>query len=145
VRHLDRDYTLAGRPEDALLRIAAAVAGIREATARRDGPSRLLIREEWRPVWTYVVAVVLFPIGLLALMIKREATLAADASPTAEGTAVRLHGRGHEVVCDAVLAVLAAERTLLVEVTADARAAQETQRQQRQTEFGDGAAAEAEV
>ena len=109
VRHLDRDYVLAVDTDEALVRLAAGTAGIREATARRDGPSRLVIREEWRPLWTYVVAVVLFPIGLLALLIKREALLVADASANPEGTLIRLQGKGHEVVCDAVLASLAAE------------------------------------
>ena len=57
-------------------------------------------------MWTYVVAILLFPIGLLALLIKREALLFADASASAEGTRLRLHGRGHEVVCDGILATL---------------------------------------
>jgi hypothetical protein len=106
VRHLDRDFVLPDDVDDALIRLAAGVAGIREATAKRDGASRLVIREEWRPMWTYVVAILLFPIGLLALLIKREALLFADASASAEGTRLRLHGRGHEVVCDGVLATL---------------------------------------
>jgi len=109
VRSLDREYALPGAPDDALLVLAVGVAGIREATARRDGESRLVIRETWRPLWTYVVAVVFFPIGLLALLVKREAVLLADASSTPAGTTVRVHGRGHEAVCDAVLAALAAE------------------------------------
>jgi hypothetical protein len=52
------------------------------------------------------VAILLFPFGLLALLIKREALLFADASTSSEGTRLRLHGRGHEVVCDRVLATL---------------------------------------
>lgn len=107
MRHLDRDYVLPIPPDEALLRLAASVAGVREATARRGGNSQLVIREAWRPLWTYVVAVVLFPIGLLALLIQREAVLLADTAPAPEGTTIRLHGRGHEVVCDAVLATLA--------------------------------------
>jgi hypothetical protein len=111
VRYLDLDYVLPDDVDDALIRLAAGVAGIREATAKREGASRLVIREEWRPMWTYVVAILLFPIGLVALLIKREALLLADASASAEGTRLRLHGRGHEVVCDGVLATLAAMAT----------------------------------
>jgi hypothetical protein len=106
VRHLDRDYVLPGVTEDALIRLAAGVAGIREATAQRDGESRLLIREVWRPRWTYLVAVLFFPIGLLALLIKSEARLVAEVAATPDGARIHLHGRGHEVVCDAVLATL---------------------------------------
>jgi hypothetical protein len=57
-------------------------------------------------MWTYLIAVILFPIGLLALLIKRDATLVADAAPASDGTNLRLHGKGHEVVCDSVLATL---------------------------------------
>ena len=106
MRYLDRDYFVPEDPEHALIRVAAGVAGIREATAHREGPARLIVREVWRPMWTYVIAVFLFPIGLLALMIKRDATLIADAAPAAGGTNLRLHGQGHEVVCDSVLATL---------------------------------------
>lgn len=111
MRHLDRDYELPDEVDDALIRIAAGVAGIREATAKREGASRLVIREEWRPMWTYIVAVFIFPIGLLALLVKREALLFADASARGAGTLLRLHGRGHEVVCDGVLATLGAMAT----------------------------------
>jgi hypothetical protein len=106
MRHLDRDYVVPGDPDDALIRLSAAVAGVREATATRDDSSRLLIREVWRPVWTYLVAVVFFPFGLFALMIRAEARLVAAATATPDGTRIYLVGRGHEVVCDAVLETL---------------------------------------
>ena len=109
MRHLDRDYVLPVDPDDALVRLAAGVAGLREATAQRDGPSRLVIREQWRPLVAYVVAIFLFPIGLLALLARSEALLFSDVSRSPDGTRVHLHGRGHESVCDAVLAVLSAE------------------------------------
>ena len=108
MRHLDREYVLPDDVDDSLLRLAAGVGGIRQATARRDRPTRLLIREEWRPLWTYLLAILLFPIGLLALLIKRDAVLIADATVTPEGTRLHLYGMGHEVVCDGVLATLGA-------------------------------------
>jgi hypothetical protein len=106
VRHLDRDYVVPGDVDDALIQLAAGVAGIRNATAQGDGGPRLVISEIWRPRWTYLVAIVFFPIGLLALLVKSEAVLRADATVNPEGTRIHLHGRGHEFVCDAVLATL---------------------------------------
>jgi len=83
VRYLDRDFALTGEPEAALLRVAAGVAGIREATAHQEGPLRLVVREVWRPVWTYVAAVVLFPVGLEVVCDCVLATLKDSAHPLA--------------------------------------------------------------
>jgi hypothetical protein len=80
VRHLDQDYLFPAAVDDALVRLAAGVAGIPQATAHRDGASRLVIRERWRPLWTYLVAILLFPVGLLALLVKREAVLREAAT-----------------------------------------------------------------
>ena len=107
MRHLDRDYVLAIDADDALIRLSASVVGISGTTARRDAPLRLLIEEEWRPRLSYLVAILLFPIGLLALLAKARAVLVVEASTTPDGSAqLRVKGRGHEVICDAVLAAL---------------------------------------
>ena len=45
-----------------------------------------------RPVWTFVVAVLVFPFGLLALLYKDEVRIAIDLHPSDRGTLVAASG-----------------------------------------------------
>jgi hypothetical protein len=77
--------------EELLRSVAPALHGdgyvLRERT-----PHRLLFERSRRPVWTFVVAVLLFPLGLLALLHKDEARVAIDVSPTDDGALVSAGG-----------------------------------------------------
>ncbi|MGH2970098.1 MAG: hypothetical protein ACRDK0_13690, partial [Solirubrobacteraceae bacterium] len=55
-------------------------------------PDRLVFARSRRPIWTFVVAVVLFPFGLLALLYKDEERLAIDLLEDAGGTLVTARG-----------------------------------------------------
>lgn len=104
MRYLDADYAVSADADRALQNVAAAVAGARNLRVVHSAPTQITATETWRPLWTYLVAIVLFPIGLLALLVTREATLVISATTTSTGTTLRIHGRGHEKVCDQVLA-----------------------------------------
>jgi hypothetical protein len=49
------------------------------------GPSSMSITRSYVPVWAVVVAVVLFPFGLLALLVRRERTGTVSARPRGDG------------------------------------------------------------
>jgi hypothetical protein len=77
--------------DDLLRHVAPALHGhgyvLRERT-----PYRLLFERSRRPVWTFVVAVLFFPLGLIALVHKDEARVAIDLAPAGEGTLVTASG-----------------------------------------------------
>lgn len=112
MRHLDKSVFVPEAPDIALLRVAASVAGLRSTTAHRGESGATIVRESWRPTWTLLAAVFLFPFGLLALLYKCEATLVVSAVPAEGGAQVRVEGRGHETVCDRVLEALSAENLI---------------------------------
>jgi hypothetical protein len=62
-------------------------------SVQRTGPNTISIASKVRPAWTIVIAIILFPIGLLALLAKDRVTarIHAEAAPTG-GTRVRLDG-----------------------------------------------------
>jgi hypothetical protein len=76
--------------------LAAAVREVTAAGYRTSEDEHLLVRRV-RPVWTFVVAVVLFPVGLLALLVIRTRTVSLQvhelpgggARLVAEGTGPR--------------------------------------------------------
>jgi len=59
---------------------------------RERTPHRLLFVRSRRPVWTFAVAVLLFPFGLLALLYTEEARIAIDLHPGGDGTLVSASG-----------------------------------------------------
>jgi len=59
---------------------------------RERTPHRLVFVRERRPIWTFAVAVLVFPIGLLALLYKDEARVVIDLHPAGDGTLVSASG-----------------------------------------------------
>jgi len=108
MRHLDIEIPTLDEPDIALVRLASAVGSISRVTVDNPAADDLRITEHWRPIWTFAIAVLLFPLGLFALLIKNEAVLSISVIATAPRTVVRVEGKGHEAVCDRVLAVLQA-------------------------------------
>lgn len=105
MRHLDTEFVIAADVDTVLAYAAGSMAGLRNASSEPGLPGHIVITETWRPLWTFVVAVVLFPLGLLALLSQSDAVLVVSAKAAGEsGTQVRIIGRGHEAVCDRLLA-----------------------------------------
>jgi hypothetical protein len=66
--------------------LAAAVREVTAAGYRAAGDEQVLARRV-RPVWTFVVAVLLFPFGLLALLVTRTRTVTLHAQELPGGGA----------------------------------------------------------
>ena len=76
---------------DAELRTAlAGLAGARVAPLE-PGHVRVILRRG--PVWTVLVAMLAFPLGLIALLYREDVPLDVWVHSTADGTQVQLHGR----------------------------------------------------
>jgi hypothetical protein len=76
---------------DADLRVAlAAVEGARVA-ALEPGHVRVILRRA--PVWTVLVAMLAFPVGLVALLYREDVPLDVWVYSTPDGTQVQLTGR----------------------------------------------------
>ena len=85
-------------PEDVLAKALKNVApsltrfGFEIAVIERD---RIIFERSLRPAWTFLVALITFPIGLLALLIKdREQLTVAVEGLGDGGTRLTVHGRG---------------------------------------------------
>ena len=68
---------------------------------RERGPYRLRYVRSRRPVWTFALAVLLFPIGLLALLYTEERHVAIELQPSGAGTVVTAAGVAPPDVHDA--------------------------------------------
>jgi hypothetical protein len=57
------------------------------------GPERVSWINEYRPVWTKVLAVLLFPLGLALLLITEQRECSVSLVPTQAGTALTVTGK----------------------------------------------------
>jgi hypothetical protein len=103
VRYLDEHLTVDVPADEVLRGIGQSVAHLPRVSVSSSAPGQVMVVERWRPVWTIVVAILLFPVGLLALLVRHEARLVVNAVATGDETHVDVAGRGHEHVCDPVL------------------------------------------
>ena len=76
---------------DLMAHVAPALAGHGYALSERT-PYRLVFVRERRPVWTIVLAIVLFPLGLLALIYKEREQISIDLQPQGASTLVSASG-----------------------------------------------------
>ena len=78
---------------EALRHIAPALNGQGyELVDKREG--RLVFAYSYRPGWAYVVAILLFPFGLIALVARNEERITLDFDPLPRGRArIVAHGR----------------------------------------------------
>lgn len=57
--------------------------------------SSVTFQRSYRPLWTMVPIVLLFPVGLLFLRVKRESTVTFHVQPADKGTKVVISGTAH--------------------------------------------------
>lgn len=102
-----RDVTAAG------LEAATAVARLRAGLGtaghepRQTGARQLLVARSHRPRWTIVVAVLLFPVGLFALLVRDTRTCRLEVFDGPTGARVHLTGPLADELVDDVRAALA--------------------------------------
>src|SRR5215475_129072 len=78
--------------DDVLTDIATPLTGLGYEPQRDEPTTRVFVRSQ-RPAWTIVVAVLLFPLGLLALLYQERSQVVLKATPTEHGlTAVDVYG-----------------------------------------------------
>ncbi len=65
--------------------LALAVAAVPKHTVTMTGPQTGVITRRQIPVWAIVLAVLLFPIGLLALIARKQTSLTLVLSPVGDG------------------------------------------------------------
>jgi Domain of unknown function (DUF1707) len=75
-----------------LLRFVAPALNGHGYELRERTPDRLVFERSRRPAWTIVLAVLFFPLGLVALLHKDVARVAIHLSPAREGTLVAASG-----------------------------------------------------
>ena len=105
-RYLAGSWRVPASPERAMRDVLAEVAPRLYGSGyvlRERTPYRLVFTHSRRPVWTYAVAVLVFPFGLLALLYTEERHVAIDLQPTSGGTLVTAGGVAPPDVHDAFL------------------------------------------
>lgn len=93
VKAHDAEVMVRGEPADVLTDIRLAVSAVSGHETRQDVPSTLSIRFPVTPGWVPFACVLLFPIGLLALMAKRVEVATIVAEPSGALTRLRIGGR----------------------------------------------------
>ena len=79
---------------------------MRKAGVARSGPSNLTVNFEVLPGWSVLVAILFFPLGLLALLARRTESAVVIASPEGSNTRLRLSGPFSRVAVDRINAVI---------------------------------------
>jgi len=105
-RYLAGSWRVPASPERAMRDVLTEVAPRLYASGyvlRERTPYRLVFTRSRRPLWTYAVAVLVFPFGLLALLYTEERHVAIDLQPTGGGTLVTAGGVAPPDVHDAFL------------------------------------------
>jgi hypothetical protein len=62
----------------------------------------LIFERHYRPNWTYLAAILLFPIGLIALLHEKSSALTITITETEEGSAIRFRGDVDAKIADAI-------------------------------------------
>jgi len=103
-RYFSGSWRVPAGPERAMRDLLEHVAPQLEAGGyelRERSPSRLRFVRTRRPVWTFALAILVFPFGLLALLYTEERHVAIELRPTDAGTVVTAAGVAPTDVHDA--------------------------------------------
>jgi hypothetical protein len=88
-----RFTTANGDPDSVARNLALSVAVLRGHTCSLLGPHVLQITARRTPTWAYIVAVLLFPIGLLALLAKTDTSVVITLTKVKGAIAVESAGQ----------------------------------------------------
>ena len=93
-------------PDQWLRKLTLAVAGLSNHTMNRQGDMVTITRRA-TPGWAVLIAIVTFPIGLLALTAKREETAVIMVEEKAGGgSRITFRGKFHEKLIDRINTVI---------------------------------------
>ena len=97
-----------GNADDVLRDLQLATAGAKNTVTRRDTPDSLTAVWTHTPVWAVVVAVLLFPIGLIALVARTSETGTIFVDQESEGISrMQIAGVFHTTTSAAINSVIA--------------------------------------
>lgn len=91
-RALSQTALVAEAPDAAIQDYFGLAAGVPEYTAAQLGPASIVLTRSYTPTWVYWIAVLFFPIGLIALMKKEIETLTITANKAPEGSRILISG-----------------------------------------------------
>lgn len=97
---------LRGTPSEVLADIRLAISQVRAHSTRQDTPESLTVTFRTTPGWVPLVCIILFPIGLLALMAKNTESSTLIAEPSGPNTRLRISGRFDQVAIGHINAVI---------------------------------------
>jgi hypothetical protein len=110
-RNIEHRFNLPWPPEAASAHIAGEVGDLMRRQGYRlsnQGPAGTVFTREYRSAWLLIPCILLFPIGLLSLLIKSHTDINFTAAPKEDGSsAVTVLGRGSRYVRDQVGVILA--------------------------------------
>jgi hypothetical protein len=93
-------------PPDQVLNQVMSVAGADSYKPLMTSPQGVTLQRKKIPLWAIIVAIFLFPIGLLALFAKEEETVGIGLEPVQGGTQVTINGQASRTLQSALHYVL---------------------------------------
>jgi hypothetical protein len=96
VRNFQREITTTKAPVEAQRVCIAEWTGKLtpwKYTLTTQSEAGVTFHRRYIPTWAIAVAIILFPIGLLALLVKDDASISATFTPEGEGTRVLVAGK----------------------------------------------------
>lgn len=83
---------LVGVPDEVLTDLRIALTGLRGHVTSRDGENELVVARTYFPAWVFVVVVLCFPFGLIALMARKTDSSLILVTQDMDRTHVRFSG-----------------------------------------------------
>jgi hypothetical protein len=99
-------------PPEQVLQQLLSVSGADKYEPVMHSPQGITLRRKKIPIWAIVVAIFLFPIGLLALFAKEEETVGIGLQPVQGGTQVTINGQASKPLQSALQYVLSGRQAM---------------------------------
>jgi hypothetical protein len=100
-------FEIAGAPSDTLASLGRAAGVGRRARLVASTDESFVIDDRWRPIWARMLAIGLFPFGLVALLYRRRGQLTVAVQPgSSDRTTVWVTGNASRLVSAAMWRVL---------------------------------------
>ena len=95
-----------GPPDQVIRDLVLALSGSRNTTVRTDGSASVIVEWSFIPPWAVFLAIILFPIGLLALVARTSVSGSVVADLDGALTRLRMAGSFNKTSVRAVNAVI---------------------------------------
>ena len=106
-------FVAAASPDDVTQTVLAGIHGCSNYSMNMAGANTVMLTRRYCPTWVIVVAVFLFPIGLLALLYKETETLTISVAKVENGSRVMVSGTANPEVASRLNGIVNALNTHL--------------------------------